>query len=222
VSSRFQGLISHCHLNHVVPQVLRTGSPGGLAPAARLDPTIIPNVPVMAARRVPPRKTTRFTRKRKHSGVISPDLEAESGTEGIAPAPERQPPSLSVDSERSELHHCPFHCGAEGFGSVPDLERHLRVAYCDTADDKHRIRLLDNDQDRTFVFDTLFGCGSAMIAHKEKFGKVPDLSCGHGILGSDGQGSRKGKGGRSQPSVEVPSITLLLIPPPDASPPVKN
>jgi len=165
--------------------------------------------------RVLPRKKTRFTRKRKR-----PDLEAESGTEGIAPAPERQPPSLSVDSERSELHHCPFHCGAEGFGSVPDLETHLRVAYCDTSDDKHRILLLDNDQDRTFVFDTLFGCGSAMIAQKEKFGKVPDLSCGHGILGSDGQGSRRG--GRSQPSVEVPSITLLLIPPPVASPPVKN
>jgi hypothetical protein len=174
--------------------------------------------PQATRHRVLPRTRTRFTSTRTRKKRLR--LEVASGTEGIAPTPVAQPPSRSVDSERSELYHCPFHCGAEGFGSVPDLERHLRVAYFDSADDKHRIRMLDNGQDRTFAFDTLFGCGSAMIAHKETFGKVPDLSCGHDILGSDGQGSRRG--GRSQPSVEVPSITLLLIPPPDASPPVKS
>ena len=181
------------------------------------------DAPKATRTRVPPKKQKRFTKGRKTTSKqqnIDRALEAASGTEGIAPTSVAQLLSSRADSERSELHHCPFHCGAEGFGSVPDLETHLRVAYCDTADDKHRILLLDNDQDRTFVFETLFGCGSAMIAQKEKFGKVPDLSCGHGILGSDGQGSRRG--GRSQPSVEVPSITLLLIPPPVASPPVKN
>ncbi len=181
------------------------------------------------ADRVPPRKKRKFSSRRdcvssksrrKQQEVNNPALQAASGTEEIAPPFVARLQSPHADSERPELHHCPFHCGAEGFGSVPALETHLRDAYCDTADDKHKIHLLANEEDRRYVLDTVFGCGSKMIAQKETFGNVPDLSGGHGILGSDGQGSRKG--GRSQPLLQVPSITLLLIPPPDASPPVKS